>query len=248
LEVVPLNPQELHLGQQQHFGLMYQFVRDDVAEWITRFLPHLQGKNQHNFANILKMAGIRPYLDFALVWPNPYSMAATRGVHYYRIFTAEHRGWQRSTAWDDSPDCQYYWGGHATTDSGLLGILKDKALKPRGFVGVYGYLTEGATDPNGGEQYFMQCMEKVASHPKNAAGVVIEVRCRGVSKRIGGGITEECKAVSRGIIVHASKSNHGRWLMPVPFIDFVALWVPLHGHCGDTLKGCRTLIPGLPAI
>jgi len=247
-EVVPPNPQESHLAQQQHVDRMHQLGTDEVAEWVMRFLPRLQGKNQHNFAKILRMARIRPDLDFAGVMESPYSIAPKRGVHYYRIFTAEGRGWQRSTAWDERPGCQYYSGGHGTTDSGLLHILRDRALKPGKFVGVYGYLTEGAFDPEWGEHYFTQCMEKVASHPKNAAGVVIEVRCRGVSKRIIGGITAECKAVSQGIIAHASRRNHGRWLMPVPFIDFVALWVPLHGFCGDTLPGCLTPIPGLPAV
>jgi len=247
-EVVPPNPQESQLAQQQHVDRVHQCPADAVAAWVNRVLPRLQGKNQHNFARILQMAWISPDQDFAGVVEIPYSIAPKRGVHYYRIFTAENRGWQRASMFDVRPGCQYYSGGHGTTDVGLLGILRDRALKPFQYPGVYGYLTEGAYDPVWGAHSFKECMEKVASGPKNWAGVVIEVRCRGVSERINGGVPAECEAVSRqGVIAHASKSNGGRWLMPVPFIDLIGLWVPLHGFCGDTLPGCLTPIPGLAA-
>ena len=88
----------------------------------------------------------------------------------------------------------------------------------------------------------------MANRPKNWAGVIFEVRCRGVSERIYGGVQYECEVrVARGVIAHASKSNRGRWLVPVPCPDLVGLWVPLHGVCGDTAPGCHTPIPGLAA-
>ena len=76
--------------------------------------------------------------------------------------------------------------------------------------------------------------------------MLVEVRCRGYCELIYGGVACECEAVrTRGVIVHASKSNGGRYLMPVPLIDLVGLWVPLCGNCGDSLPGCLTPIPGV---
>ena len=195
---------------------------------------------------ILRLGGINPLEDFLGVLESVVPMAPGRGQAYYRILTKEGRGWQRASHVSAHPHAQYYHGGHGTTDAGLVGILQTRRLQAFQYAGVYGFVTKDAEHPVWGADSLRQVMEKVAMDPKNWAGVLIEVRCRAHCELVPGGVFYDCEAVhARGCIAHASKSNGGRYLLPVPFLDLVGLWVPLYSYCGDTLPGCLTHIPGV---
>ena len=197
----------------------------------------LQGKQRHNFAQVLRLADIQPELDLHVV-PGVVQMAPLKGGYYIRCVFTELRGWQRATHISNHMYAQFLNGGHATKDEGLVGILRDREIKKGGYAGVYGLMTPHGHDAQGAA-YLRDVMEKVANSPKNWCGVLIELRCRSSFERVnGGGVAAEEEMCRTGVAAHASKSNGGRWLLPVPFLDLIGMWVPLRGILGDSLPGC----------
>jgi len=211
---------------------------DGYNAWVARMCPALVGKNASNFANVLRLARIDPELDIQGCSADPVIMAPWYGQAYVRIFWAEERGWQRPTAWCTHPWAKPLHGGHGTTEAGLGGILRDRALRRVNHEGVYAYMTDQVTGPNSDSaEWLRTTMEKAANSPKNVCGILCEVQARCYFERVPGGVGPEGEACTRGIAAHASKSNGGRWLLPEPFLEFVGLWVPVHGMCCDGLPG-----------
>ena len=103
------------------------------------------------------------------------------------------------------------------------------------------------TIPGGGGDGLKAAMEKVALSNKNWGGILMELRCRAHYERVPGGVAEECRVCATGVAAHASKSNGGRWLLPVPFTDLIGMWVPIRGYLGDTLPGCMASLPMPPS-
>ena len=210
---------------------------DAISRWVSAQCPQLQGKQRHNFAQVLRLADIQPELDLHVV-PGVVQMAPLKGGYYIRCVFREQRGWQRATHISNHMYAQFLNGGRATKDEGLVGILRDREIKKGGYAGVYGLMTPHGHDVQGAA-YLRDVMEKVANSPKNWCGVLIELRCRSYFERvIGGGVAAEEELCRNGVAAHASKSNGGRWLLPVPFLDLIGMWVPLRGILGDSLPGC----------
>ena len=216
---------------------------DLIAQWVRNCCPSMSGKQAYNLAVVLRMTAINPEVDFAGVAPDPVVMASQRGQAYLRIFCREGRGWQRATHVSSHPHARFLYGGHGTTDVGLLGILAERRVKAVGYAGVYAFVAADCDDAVWGFSTLRSTMEKVAESNKNWCGVIVEVRCRAHSERVYGGIQAEEAVCRTGIAAHASRSNGGRWLLPEPFLDLVALWVPLRGTLADTLPGCLSDLP-----
>ncbi len=109
---------------------------DGISRWVSAHCPQLQGKQRHNFVQVLRLGVLDPELDLHVV-PGVVQMAATRGAYYIRFVFREHRGWQRASHTSTHPYAQFLNGGHATKDEGLVGILRDRKVKQGGYAGVY---------------------------------------------------------------------------------------------------------------
>ena len=207
----------------------------------------LDGKAARNFVQVLRLGGVSdPQADFEGAMADPIYMAPTRGFGHVRIIFRTGRGWQAATHFSPHPHAKYLHGGHGTTDAGLVGILRDRAVRNFQYAGVYVFVSDYADDPRWGGDGLKQAMEKVANSNKNWGGILFELRCRAPYERVPGGMMEECRVCAQGVAAHASRSNGGRWLLPVPFLDLVGMWVPMRGALGDTLPGCMAPLPMPP--
>ncbi len=55
-----------------------------------------------------------------------------------------------------------------------------------------------------------------------------------------GGIEAEEALAEQGLAAHMATKPHGRWIMPEPFVNFTAIWVPMRGNCLDDVPGVMT--------
>ena len=205
-------------------------AEDAITAWCGDVMPQLEGKQRHNFCQLLRLSGIEPALDVASV----EHVILAKGP-YLRLTWSEGRGWQRASLFDHSKDASVLRGGHGTTAVGTAHILRTKFVSRMGFAGVYGLMT-----PEYGDEWLNFTINKVAEGGKNWSGVVIELRARCRRDKSGyGGTDADAYLVNQYIAAHQSKSNGGRWCLPEPFVEFVGIWVPLFGELCDELPGCR---------
>jgi hypothetical protein len=203
---------------------------DEIIAWARDAVPMLQGKQQHNFCQLLRLSRVDPMMDI-------HTIEQVQLIHgqFLRMTWHEGRSWQRATLWDESPDADVLSGAHATTATGAVSILRDRFISKMDNAGVYALMTNEE-----GSKWLNFTVNKVAQMSKNLAGVVMEIRARCTFKRAGAGGYEADAALVRQLIAaHQSKSNHSRWCVPEPFVEFVGIWVPLAGKLCDELPGCR---------
>ncbi len=217
--ITPLAPQ-LHIA----------VTDDEIAAWARATVPMLQGKQQHNFCQLLRLSGVDPALDIETIMPVQLSAGP-----FLRMTWREGRNWQRATLWDHSKEAYVLSGAHGTTATGAASILRSRFISKMDFAGVYALMTEKAE-----AEWLSFTVNKVVEGGKNWAGVVIEVRARCRFAKAGyGGTDADAELVSQHVASHQSKSNGGRWCLPEPFVEFVGIWVPLTGTLCDELPGCR---------
>ena len=87
---------------------------------------------------------------------------------------------------------------------------------------------------------FEPVMFRVIEGPKNFSGLVMELQARCKYERLqNGGTWADEQVCRRGAAAHQGRGRESRWLVPEPFLNFVAVWVPVTGTCGDGLPQCR---------
>lgn len=114
---------------------------------------------------------------------------------------------------------------HCTQFEGLVGILRDRAVRARGDnYGVYGL---GVLQPRTLDEHIGGYL-KAMDHPKNITGVIVEADVTACFERRGSGQTvEKDNALARDmdVVVHTKRSNDDRWYFPTRYFRTLALWV-----------------------
>ncbi len=211
------------------------FPRDPLPEamqrvmgWIDEHFPAMSRKNKKNTLRSFLMAGIEPSRDFG----PPRIDTLPSGQQFYRVRTAEARGWQRPSSMDTHGQAMLLRGGHGTTSNGLLGIMGEKGIRRGDYAGIYAQVTINGTD----RDEVATAMNRVAKGTKNWSGVLIEVECHCQWESMkSGGIWGESEIVKKGVGVH--NVNGARWVLPYQFLSLSALWFPFGGHLCDDLPG-----------
>ena len=228
----PLPPPVMPLAVEP---LVNQALPTDRREqWVRDNLPCMDRKNQANLYRLIAWASLDPLVDFAGTPRFERDLTVNKADDlrsFYRLQLADGR-WQRATATDLHCQAMMIRGGHGTSATGILGILRDRQVKAFDFPGVYGQFTIHGTD----RAEVRRAIERVAGHTKNCAGVIPEMEGHSQWTSLQYGTVEDDKAaLMKGFTVH--NVSNKRWCMPVQFISLKALWVPCTGWLCDDLPG-----------
>jgi len=131
---------------------------------------------------------------------------------------------QRASVSDASSEAWPLRGAHATTNPGIIGILKDRRLRAMNFAGVYCMMYKNAWTI----EHMKELMSKVSGGKRDYAGVVVELSSVSKCARLkSGGIPADEEWCKKGFVAHQRPEKGGgedRWLVPENQITMEALW------------------------
>jgi hypothetical protein len=186
-----------------------------VMGWIDEHFSAMSRKNKKNTLRSFLMAGIEPSRDFG----PPRIDTLPSGQQFYRVRTAEARGWQRPTSMDTHGQAMLLRGGHGTTSNGLLGIMGERRFRRGEYGGIYAQVTINGTD----REEVALAMARVAKGTKNWSGVLVEVPVGVDEKRWHLGRDRDCE--EGGGRPQRERSTLGSPLsLPVPDGAVVPVW------------------------
>ena len=148
------------------------------------------------------------YLKVVFEMATKIQISPSTPIHYR--LELRHGVAQEATAPYDAETDWYFYGLHATDDTGALRILHARRLRKMNFDGVY---CMAYTNPKNFQE-ILDAMEnkKVFGGKRDRSGVLFEIRFHGTHQKIEqGGIPEEKIHLEQGLITHVKTSSEDRY-------------------------------------
>lgn len=126
-----------------------------------------------------------------------------------------------------------YAGFHGTTAAGLLGILRDRAVRAseKGSRAVYVRAQEAPGLPE-----LTHLLAKVLLGSKGADGIALHVKVQSDKhlplRKVGGGVESEAEASKQNRVTSYPEKGGMRWTFPEPLIEVRALWIDVQRWAG----------------
>jgi len=137
------------------------------------------------------------------------------------LYRATLQNVQRAKIVDASSEAWPLRGAHATTNAGIIGILRDRRVRAMNYAGVYCMMYKNASTI----EHLKELFGKVSGGKRDYAGVVVELSSTSKCKRLkSGGIEADELWCKQGFVAHQRTATEDRWLVPENHLTMEALW------------------------
>jgi hypothetical protein len=183
-----------------------------IAFWVQHNLGY-SAEAKHRIAQLFYRAGFDPAIHFTKATP---TQTTNKGIWTRCLCNPETM--QLPTATTTHPDPYRHVGGHATSTSGVIGILTERRVTKRFHAGVY---CQGHNDVKTFEDT-KWIVEKAMASGKNVSDVIFEIHATGETVSLGGGVEAEAVPLREGKCMHST--TYKRWAFPEELVLLRAVW------------------------